>query len=669
MKTPTKLTLNFLENALEDLLQAKLQPLEPMVRCRLESSQAQAGSKVLNDSTALLLKIFIQHQHDESNHLRVGNTIQQVLRLSRETINQAEEAENELSGIQHICVLLFFTGQKSPYAKRHISLASAGALPNVLPSASTAKQSDEASHGGDRPSSDPFPTSNPLPTSNQQTDTSLTQSSPPQPEETIPEAPPSDLPSPQPEAATKTASPDTPCFWHRWNIIKAIAAGILLSFSGITGYALTRPCVVGTCDVISTARALNNESQRLLNTASIPGEVITAEEVVTAYENLVEANYQLARIPFWSQYYDAAQALLSEYQKEADFVSKIVLAQRQAYEATLSAQEAPHPLSVWEDIRGQWQEAIAQLSTVPPDAGVTPLATTKLSEYQQYLSDIDQQIDQERAAQEKITEARRVAQIAEARESSAESAGSWQLVFVTWQVVINRLAEVPKDTMAYAEAQQLNAIYSNRLAASQERHLKEQQSHSAYTEARSLAAEAMQHEQSGRLTQALVAWQNALSNIQQISEETSYYDPAQPLLSSYGEELARTEEALATLAILEDYRILLNRACTNNSPVCSYILEPGGIQIFITDAYAEGVRQYLSAEMAAEQENSNLSEGSPQLPKVTALLQTITTIGSDSQIAIKLFDDEEQLIAIYEPSEGEYIQANPAVTSEGATIE
>jgi hypothetical protein len=377
---------------------------------------------------------------------------------------------------------------------------------------------------------------------------------------------------------------------------------VTLTLTGVSTYALTRPCVVGSCDVINTAQILNQESQHLLNTAAIPGEVITAEEVVTAYENLVEANYQLARIPFWSKYYDVAQELLGQYQEEADFVAQIVNAQRQAYEATLSAQEAPHPLPVWEDIRGQWQEAIAQLSTVPPDTGVTPLATTKLSEYQQYLSDIDQQIDQERAAQAKITEARQVAQIAEARESSASSAASWQLVFVTWQVVINRLAEVPKETMAYAEAQQLNAIYSDRLATSQERHREEQRAQQAYSEATTLAEEALQHEQEGRLTQALVAWQNALTNVQQISEETSYYDQAQPLLSSYGEELARTEEALGTLARLETYRPLLNRACTASSPVCSYILEPEGIQIFMADAYAEGLSQFLSAGMTIEGE-------------------------------------------------------------------
>lgn len=697
MKTQTKLTLKFLEDALQDFLQAKLRPLEPIVRCRLEQlawqySQplAQQNSQLLEQSNAevLALKIFIQHQRSGSEHQqKIRGVLRHMLRLSCQLIKQARESGRDLSTIQQIHVLLFFPGEKSPYAKRTVSLVNIGAFPSTrssislsmgIPIVKAASEDDikvtkentiikgSATDGNVIAGSatDRNLTENSTAEGHTKRDTEIDRTPANVRSDTSTHSglKHHDTPSPQPALSeppsAETPSPDVACFWNRWNIIKAAVAGVVVTVSGIGTYALTRPCVVGTCDIISTAQTLNSESQRLLNTAATPGETITADEVVTAYENLVEANYQLGRIPFWSRYYDVAQALLSQYQEEADFVSQIVTAQRQAYEATLSAQEAPHPLPVWEDIRGQWQEAIAQLSSVPPDAGATPLATTKLSEYQQYLSDIDQHINQERAAQAKITEAREVAQIAEARESSASSAESWQLVYVTWQVVIDRLAEVPKETMAYAEAQQLNAIYSDRLAVSQERHRAEQQAQIAYTEAMTLAETALQHEQDGQLTQALVAWQNALSNIQQIAEETSYYDQAQPLLSSYEEEMSRTEEALGTLAKLETYRPLLNRACTDSSPVCSYILEPDGIQIFVADAYAEGLRQFLTAGITMEGEASQLSNESPQLLKMTSLLQAISTIGNDSEIAIELFDSENQLIAIYEPSEGGYIQAN-----------
>jgi hypothetical protein len=49
---------------------------------------------------------------------------------------------------------------------------------------------------------------------------------------------------------------------------------------------------------------------------------------------------------------------------------------------------------------------------------------------------------------------------------------------------------------------------------------------------------------------------------------------------------------------------------------------------------------------------------------VTSLLQAISTIGDDSQIAIELYDSGNQLIATYEPSEGGYIQANAAPMDE-----
>ncbi len=672
MKTQTERTLNSLENNLRNVMEAEGNFLKPQVRCCVNSPT---------------LRVFIQHRKPQtSDQPQLHRALSQSLRMVSNAIQQDSGITYDGATLQGAQVMVYYEGQRYPYAKRSLlrtaeNHSSQSALEAGAPDhsqASThadpmlehpiqkngARQSQLGEHNqtqesGDRPNQASFrpqaPQAPALETSQQSAEThAVAQST----ETQNAEAQNTDAQNTETQSAeTQNAkAPETDAsstpqqLWNRWLIIKATAAGVALAVVGVSTYALTRPCVIGGCSVLVTAQTLNEESHQLLSTVTDP------KEVVAAYEKLVEANYQLARIPFWSAYYDDAQHLLIRYQADADVIAQIVQAQRQAYAATLIAQEAPHPLAVWEEIRGQWQEAIAQLDEVPLDTTVANLASIKRTEYQTNLSTIDQRISQEQDAQTKIIAARQAAQIAEDRESTAESAENWQLVYVTWQVVINRLDGIPKDTMAYAEAQHLYAIYSARLTASRDRYLQEQLSYSAYTQALALAEQAMQNEDADRLTEALVAWQNVVSTIQQIPEGTSYYEQAQPLLTSYSEELARTEDTLNRIAMLERYRPILNQACTANVPVCSYTLGLDGIQIFMVESYAERLRQFFIAGLSLTDSNFNQSDLARQLPKMTTLLQTITAIGNESQIAVELFDSESQLIATYDPSVSGYVQ-------------
>ncbi|MEB3211245.1 MAG: hypothetical protein VKL39_07815, partial [Leptolyngbyaceae bacterium] len=444
-------------------------------------------------------------------------------------------------------------------------------------------------------------------------------------------------------------------FNDRWGIIRVTTASVAIALLSTGAYAVTRPCVIGACPLLDTAQAFNQESQDLLDAA-------TTDTVTVAYEKLLEANYQLGKIPFWSDYYDQAQLLISQYQQEADLISKIVSAQREAQQAIVLAQEPPYPLETWEEIRNQWEMAIAQLNSIPDNTKVTELARLKRAEYQTYLATVNQHIQREQEAQAKIAAAREAAQIAEERESTADSPESWNLVHVTWQVVMQRLSGIPNDTMAYAEAQHLNVIYEARLMDSKDRNRREQLSRDAYAQATALADQAVQLEQNGSLTQAMVAWQNALSNIQQIPEGTLYYEQAQTLLSSYTEELDRTEQTLARLASLEDFRARLNQACATYSSLCSYSLGNDEIDVFIEASYSEEIRQLVRAGMPAFQREEPRSENVAERSKLIAFLQTLTEIGSDSGMPLVLYDQDRELIATYDPERGGYHQASMAIS-------
>ncbi|NJO72441.1 MAG: hypothetical protein HC833_00840, partial [Leptolyngbyaceae cyanobacterium RM1_406_9] len=246
-----------------------------------------------------------------------------------------------------------------------------------------------------------------------------------------------------------------------------MAAAGLFALAGSL-YALTRPCVIGACVPLQTAQQLSQEASQLVQANS------SALDVNEAYQKLAEGSYLLGTIPRWSGEYTEAQALLQVYGTQSEALGQVVAALQTANEAAHASQNPPHPLTRWEEIRAMWEEAIALLEKVSANHPIHPLAQQKLTEYQANLSMINQRIVIEQQAQDKIQLARDTARLAEAREGVAESVEGWQLAHITWQVVVNLLQEIPSGTMAYAEAEQLLAIYQPRLEEARDRRLQEE---------------------------------------------------------------------------------------------------------------------------------------------------------------------------------------------------
>lgn len=665
-------TLNHLEDELESVLRTMLSVAELKVRCRINHGAAY---------------ILIQHGNEDSVARSIDSALTRYLHKNREALQALQTGSNQHSGEPLIFVGLYRKGESAPYKKRKIDLRNNGQSPSAIAKHRVSSVSLSAQRYGDvSPRSENKRLNTEKGAFWSDKDRSTIQRATPtrvgvinrlsnghKTEGSNPSIEHSHITPNEGFANTNRAIQNIQAvmqntvridvlsilkrqFQNRWSIIRTTTAGLAIAVLGTGAYALSRPCVIGHCQLLDTAQAFNQESRELIDQATTP------EDVVVAYERLLEASYQLEEIPFWSDYYEQAQVLIDRYQQEADLVSHIVLAQRQAHDATVSAQEPPYPLDVWEDIRGQWQLAIAELESIPDNTDVTTLASLKLTEYQTYLLTIDQHIRRERDAQVKITAAREAAQIAEARESAANSAESWNLVYVTWQVVMQRLAEIPKDTMAYAEAQHLNIIYETRLADSKEQNNRERLSRYSYEQATALADEAIVFEQAGQLTQANVAWRNALSNIQQIPEGTSYYEQAQTLSSSYTEELERTESELEILAIFEDARTRLDRACSGNLPLCAYAVEQDNIDIFIEPVFVEDVRELAVIELPDPTDNE-LDQTTDE-SKLVALLRTLTLIGDDSGLPMVLYDQNREIITTYDPELGEYRQASSTASPE-----
>ncbi|EDX84541.1 hypothetical protein S7335_2238 [Synechococcus sp. PCC 7335] len=241
--------------------------------------------------------------------------------------------------------------------------------------------------------------------------------------------------------------------------------GILMT--GILGFGLTRPCSIGQCDRLETARIESDEALAQLRQDN------SAASIQAAQQSIRRSIQQLEPIPVWSSYYDEAQTAILEYERQLNALDLVSVAQGTAYSAAVQSQDPPHSASTWEEIASQWQEAIVGLSSVPDNGPVYELAQTKLTEYRANLSTIRLRVRIESTAEENLSQAQQSATQAAQKSETAASAEAWETVVKDWQTAINSLRQIPQGTQAYFEVQEILPKYEQRLREARDRAEKE----------------------------------------------------------------------------------------------------------------------------------------------------------------------------------------------------
>lgn len=427
-------------------------------------------------------------------------------------------------------------------------------------------------------------------------------------------------------------------------LVISTALGFFALGSGL--YVLTRPCVIGACVPLETAQQLSQQSAELAQPTA------SAQDVVMAYQQLLEANYLLSTIPRWSGHYDTAQTLLKSYEPRTATFGQVMTALQIAQTAAEKSQNAPHPVQTWREVQQLWREAITLLETVPADSPVHLWSQRKRGEYEANLGAINHRIRVEQEAQERIEAARDVATVAEAREAAATSVANWKSVFETWQVVVNALKNIPQGTMAYAEAQQLLGIYQPRLAATRDRHTQEEISVDAYNQALSLAERARQAEQRQQWSEAVNQWQNALTNVEQVPSGTSYHGQAQPLVTTYQTALASAQDHMRAATVVQSATSSLGEMCAATSTICTYTVQPNAIQVQLTTDYDWAVEAVIANAPLTGDRNTQAALKS----YVDTLLQRFSEVSNQAQLPLDLYNADGRLFGTYDPQIGGYVR-------------
>ena len=607
MKTATRPNnLETLEHLLQEGLQSTLSPLVPIqVQCRLKDE---------------MLVILAQHRED------VLPDSQQVFSSIEQTIQ-----EQQWSDSKSVKIYLRVEGHKPPYAFYSFKIeqrVSATATPEEetwdhpdeadSPDAEASDRHEvetptsEYSEGGNTESASPHPWDQPI-----------------QEENSLLEEPPLETDAPMKGRSKNTLLP-----------LVVVGTGLSLFVFLASVFLLTRPCVVGSCPLLSEAQELSQTSLKRLQTP------LSGKEVLEAQEQLMEAIRMLQTIPFWSRYHGKAQEQLKAYQAQAERVEEMVKALQTAARAAKESENPPHPVAQWSEIQGLWREAIARLEELPSNSPLQPLAQQKLKEYKQNLAAANQRLVKERQSQQRLQEAKDAALIAEARQGVAQSLEHWQLVYATWQIAMKRLKQIPQGTMAYQEVQQLSALYLPKMASARDKKTQEQFAANAYKQGIQLAQLAKNAQFDNQWSVALGHWRNALTNMNQIPKNSFYYSKAQSLAQSYSSALKQAKGKLQLAIKVQQTRNDLKQTCIAKVQVCNFGVINNIIKVRLTPTYTKLVKQ--TADVAKTRNDSKAQAGI--VNHILTLGEALEVISDNAKMRLEVYDSDGTLIQTHVPN-------------------
>lgn len=423
-------------------------------------------------------------------------------------------------------------------------------------------------------------------------------------------------------------------------------AGLILVGSGAFAYALSRPCVVGSCDRLEQATEYYDLAQATL--ASNP----SGEDLATAQVDLQTAIDMLAPIPTWSAHYDVAQGDLGRYQGSIASLNAIVHAQALAGEAANLSQSPPHPVERWVKVHLLWQQAIDQLSTIPADSPASDYSQQKLREYRANYSAIGRRIMAEEEAEANFSTAIQTGDLARQRMETANSLAGWQLAAKEWQAAIKGLSLIPQGTMIYGEAQAQLNDYRQQLNRASNRSTLEEAGARNYHQAVQAARNAAAAEAKGQWTLAVGQWQQAVASAQQIPSDTILAAEGGVLLETYQPAMANAQNRLRTAVALQTLTTNLAQLCEFSATPCTVREDASQVRVVLSSQYAEPLRQAITPPAA----DGTFAFTNQLNPSSQQLIEQIITTSHQVDRQVAIYDAQGGFVARYRPDLGGFIK-------------
>lgn len=361
----------------------------------------------------------------------------------------------------------------------------------------------------------------------------------------------------------------------------AIATASMATFGIAFGlYGATRPCVVGYCQALGEATTLGEKSTRLMQQAQ------TWSDIELTLEPLSQAIETLEPIPTWSSHQPMVQEQQQVYSQHLEQLNRLMAVEQTIQQADQMAHQTVYTAEDLQTVRSLWTSAIQELEAIPTDSPLYNFAQAHLTTYHPNLTQAQEQMDRENAATAILETAKEAAQLAQARQGIAQTLENWQFARVTWIVALDRLNQVPPDTLAATEAQRLQSFYQSGLNEVNQRVEQENAIATALGQATQQAELAVAAEKRHDWTRAIADWTTALNHVQNISIAGSAAVKIEELQTHYQNSLNRAQEQLTAQAQIEGE---LKQSCIGELQLCHILSIGQPIKLQLDEAYLDAI--------------------------------------------------------------------------------
>lgn len=457
----------------------------------------------------------------------------------------------------------------------------------------------------------------------------------PTPSENEPEDVPYDPLADAPDLSTY--SPRRPA--HRVKIILLGASVAVIAALSSAAYVFTRPCVLGECQEIQTAKQLQRSLGQKLS-------VRAEKELPKLQQQLETASASLKAIPFWSPHHQQAEQLSVSLSAQSEKINQVVKALEVG---NLAMQKSRTPAVNQKELEARqqlWRQAVVQLETISSNNELYQLVQPQLLIYRTQLQATKQQMLAEEKWMKKLVAAKTVAVAAVKREASAKSLQDLLRVQSTWQIAVNALTAIPPNSSVYSEAQKLLIEYKPFLATARVQATKEMLAVKTYNQAITSANTAKRYEQQKQWSAAVTHWTLAVNAIKQVATDSMYYNQAQNLVEPYSTALKHAQKQLQAVSLSQRIRIDMNKVCFSTIRLCNYTIDNQGITVQLTPEY----EQMLQGSVTPVNDQGN-SDTAPTTPNhLQSLQQALEVVSDNGNLPLILYDVNGNAIHVHNPA-------------------
>jgi len=415
----------------------------------------------------------------------------------------------------------------------------------------------------------------------------------------------------------------------------SLLVGLLCISTGAIAFYFTRPCVVGECNLIPEAQAHVEESVNQINVNA------TKDDLNQLQLNIISVVLELNTIPSWSNYYDQAQALVTQYNTKIDDIEQVLESLQLAQSAQNMTSELPLSLEEWQRVETMWQSAIALIESVESPF-LQLWINNKIVNYQNNLTVVTENKNQEKKAEELLLIAKNNA--TENREilNNRTSLKELETVENNWQEAIANVREIPSQTTAELEKNQLLDKYSNQLLKVQEQIVLEQKAINLHQEVEETIDLAKSSEENNQWSQAVNRWQESLNKIELFPPETLLSSSIESLKNESNQRLSMAENKLQLAINREQAREEIEKICDGNGKICDYTVTNEIIKVFLTPNYLETI-----ANITQQSINSSATETQQLINHINQVEQNYRYISFKYQIPVEVYNPQQRLIMKY----------------------